>query len=121
MVRNPWKSSEMTVDVSSSKFSSSLLASVSEKDFSHSCLGFFEDLDPYVEPKLDFVWESWSSTDGGAERQMQGFPEIGVPKVVRALVKIIREDRLVYEQDISLLFLFFLLCSGKGNVDQSPI
>jgi len=46
MVRNPWKSSEMTVDVSSSKFSSSLLAPVSEKDL----LGFFEDLDPY-----DFV------------------------------------------------------------------
>jgi hypothetical protein len=50
---------------------------------------------------------------------MQGFPEIAVPKVVRTLVKINREDRLVYEQDISLFFLFFLLCSGKGNVDQS--
>jgi hypothetical protein len=53
IVRNPWKSSEMTVD--EDKFSSSLLASVPEKDFSHSCLGFFEDLDPYGVPKLDFV------------------------------------------------------------------
>lgn len=55
MVRKPWKSSEMTVDVSSSKFSSSFLASESEKDFPDSCLGCFKDLDLYVEPKLGFV------------------------------------------------------------------
>lgn len=55
MVRKPLKSSEITVDVSSSKFSSSFLASESEKDFPDSCLGCFKDLDLYVEPKLGFV------------------------------------------------------------------
>lgn len=80
MVRKPLKSSEITVDVSSSKFSSSFLASESEKDFPDSCLGCFKDLDLYVEPKLGFVEKSWSSIDGSAVRQMQGFPEIIVPK-----------------------------------------